>query len=96
VKFQNTDTISLTSGVVCYSRQASGLNLFCFPYAGGGASVFRTWQGRLPDWVTVCAIQPPGRENRIREAAIANVHALVDELLPSIIAHADIPFAFMG
>lgn len=85
-----------TPGVVCYSRQSARLNLFCFPYAGGSASVFRTWQADLPDWVAVCAVQPPGRENRIREAAIGNVNALVDELLPSILAFADIPFAFLG
>lgn len=91
-----SDTVPSTSGVVCYSRKAAKLNLFCFPYAGGGASVFRSWQDSLPDWVAVCAVQPPGRESRIREAAISDVHALVDALLPSVMAHADRPFAFMG
>lgn len=85
-----------TSGVICYSKQKARLNLFCFPYAGGGASVFRAWQGSLPSWVAVCAVQPPGRESRIREATIGNVKALVDDLLPSIIAYTDTPFAFMG
>ena len=84
------------SGLVCSSRQAARLNLFCFPYAGGGASVFRAWPGRLPDWMTVCAVQPPGRESRIKEPAIADVYELVDALLPSILAHTDLPFAFMG
>jgi surfactin synthase thioesterase subunit len=94
--FMNPAIVFFTAGGACHSRQAPRLNLFCFPYAGGGASVFRMWQRSLPDWVAVCAVQPPGRENRIKEAAIADVHVLVEELLPSIIAHTDLPFAFMG
>ena len=31
------------------------LRLFCLPYAGGGASIFRTWPSALPADVAVCA-----------------------------------------
>ena len=36
------------------------LRLFCFPYAGGAAYVFRQWPHFLPDFIDVCAVQPPG------------------------------------
>jgi surfactin synthase thioesterase subunit len=44
-----------------------GRLLFCFPYAGVGASSYRRWPKRIGD-VGVCGLQPPGRENRLREA----------------------------
>ena len=37
------------------------LRLFCFPYAGGGASLFARWGELLPAAIDVCAVQPPGR-----------------------------------
>jgi medium-chain acyl-[acyl-carrier-protein] hydrolase len=40
------------------------MRLFCISYAGGGASVFRSWSDRLPDCVEVCAVQLAGRESR--------------------------------
>jgi len=37
------------------------MRLFCFPYAGGAASVFRDWSDGLPTDVEVCPVQLPGR-----------------------------------
>ena len=52
--------------VIRYRQNAQvRLRLFCFSYAGGGASVFRSWANSLPREVEVCAIQLPGREYRI-------------------------------
>ncbi|MFG1778054.1 thioesterase II family protein [Micromonospora sp. NPDC049051] len=47
-------------------RRSAPVQLFCLPYAGGGASIFRRWQDGLPD-VEVLPVQLPGRENRISE-----------------------------
>src|SRR5579864_5980009 len=41
------------------STQAK-MRLFCFPYAGGGASVFRDWAEHLPAQVAVCPARLPG------------------------------------
>ena len=49
--------------------------LFVFPYAGGGASVFRNWQKEFKD-INVFAAQYPGREDRIAEDPIKNFHEL--------------------
>jgi len=60
--------------------------LFCFPYAGGGASVYRSWIKKFQDSITVCPIQLPGREERIHEKAYTNMTDLVDELEYTILS----------
>ncbi len=86
-----------SSWIVCPKPNPQArLRLFCFAYAGGGAMIFRDWpKDLLPD-LEVCAIQLPGRENRLREAALTRmpllVRALAQEMLPSL----NMPFAFFG
>ena len=70
--------------------------LFCFPYAGGGASFFRTWRERLPSDIEVCAIQLPGRENRLNETPFAKLSSLIDALADVLYPYMDFPFAFFG
>jgi len=70
--------------------------LFCFPYAGGGASIFRTWPQRLPPDIEVCAIQLPGRENRLKETPFAKLSPLIDALADVLYPYMDFPFAFFG
>lgn len=74
----------------------ANLRLFCFPYAGGGATVFRTWQSELPQEVEVCPVQLPGRGRRLKEAAYTNVHTLVQELAQGLFPFLGKPFAFFG
>jgi medium-chain acyl-[acyl-carrier-protein] hydrolase len=51
----------------------ASIRLLCLPHAGAGASVYRTWgKGLLPD-VTVCPIQPPGRERRCGQEPFASL-----------------------
>lgn len=80
-------------------RAATGrarLRLFCLPYAGGGASVFRTWPVGLPPDVEVCPIQLPGRETRLAEAPFSRLAALVDALGEGLRPYLDLPFALFG
>ena len=72
------------------------IRLFCFPYAGGGASAFRSWVNELPPTVELACIQLPGRETRIREIPITNLPELIQQLKPAILPHLTIPFAFFG
>lgn len=72
------------------------LRLFCFAYAGGGASVFRAWPDGLPREVEVCAVQLPGHESRIGEAPHRRLGPLVSALAEAIEPHLDRPFAFFG
>ena len=54
------------------------MRLFCFPYAGGGASAYRGWERELPADVEVCLVQLPGRETRLREPPFRRVEPLVE------------------
>lgn len=77
-------------------RLAPRARLFCFPYAGTGASAYRLWPRALPDALDVCAVQPPGRESRLAEPRATSIAALVAELVPALLPELDRPFAFFG
>lgn len=72
------------------------LRLFCFPYAGGGASLFRRWRDHLPVEVDICPVQLPGRENRRKESPFTQIQPLIDTLLDVLAPYMEIPFAFFG
>jgi medium-chain acyl-[acyl-carrier-protein] hydrolase len=75
---------------------AARFRLFCFPYAGGGAAAFRTWENDLPEDVEVYAVRYPGRESRIADPACRRMPGLLDGLVPAIAPWLDRPFAFYG
>jgi len=72
------------------------LRLFCFPYAGAGASIFRTWSGGLPADVELCPVQYPGRGTRLTETPFTRLAPLVDALAQALRPLLDMPFAFFG
>lgn len=83
--------------VVTHRQVSSGLRLICFPYAGGGASVFRSWgQNAMLSSVEVCAVQLPGREARITEPPVEDLRQLVSLLREALEPYLDRPFAFFG
>lgn len=75
----------------------SGMRLICFPYAGAGASVFRSWADSefLSD-IEVCSIQLPGRESRITELPIGDLCRVVQMLCEALESYLDRPFVFFG
>jgi medium-chain acyl-[acyl-carrier-protein] hydrolase len=72
------------------------VRLFCFPYAGGAAAVFREWAPALPPTVEVCPIQLPGRGSRFREPPFRRLADLVPAALEALRACFDRPFALFG
>ena len=72
------------------------LRLFLFPYAGGGASIFKNWHTRLCTDTDVVTVLPPGRENRFLEPPISSLSKLVDILAAEISALINIPYIFAG
>jgi medium-chain acyl-[acyl-carrier-protein] hydrolase len=72
------------------------LRLFCFPYAGGGASIFRLWRKDLFEDINVCAVQLPGRENRIAEQLYNKLTDLIKAMAEDLEPYLDVPFAFFG
>ncbi|NND53437.1 MAG: thioesterase [Gammaproteobacteria bacterium] len=75
---------------------AAKLRLFCFPYAGAGAAVYRQWPEWLPADIEVAAVQLPGREWRIKEPPLEDLHALALDALDAIRDKLDKPFALLG
>jgi acyl transferase domain-containing protein/acyl-CoA synthetase (AMP-forming)/AMP-acid ligase II/surfactin synthase thioesterase subunit/acyl carrier protein len=61
--------------------------LFCLPYAGAGASLYREWAHALADVADVVAIQPPGREERHGEAPATTMAELVGGLADALERH---------
>lgn len=61
-------------------RRQPRVRLVCFPFAGGAASVFRTWGNLLPDYVDVCPVELPGRGTRYGERLIQDPNELMEEL----------------
>jgi medium-chain acyl-[acyl-carrier-protein] hydrolase len=72
------------------------IRLFCFPYAGGGASAFRSWPARLGSAVDVCAIELPGRETRLGEPFYTSFAQLVEAIDAALAPYLDKPFVFFG
>lgn len=79
------------------SRPAAKIRLFCFPFAGGGAGIYRTWSDALPTEIEVIPVQLPGRERRMAEKPFTAMPSLVDVLLGVLEPHLrERPFAFFG
>ncbi len=72
------------------------MRLFCFHHAGGGASVYRSWQARMSPDVEVYPVQTPGRENRFNEALRTDLDSLAESIAVALLPYQDRPFAFFG
>ncbi|MBY9080405.1 thioesterase [Paenibacillus sp. HN-1] len=72
------------------------LRIFCLPYAGGGASMYRGWEQSLPAGTGWYPIQLPGRENRMAEPSRTDMSALVEDIATAIAPYLQPPFILLG
>ena len=72
------------------------LRLFCFPYAGGAASVFTKVLNGLPAEIEVCPVELPGRGSRLSEPPVKDLASLVEIVAEELAPHLGQPFAFFG
>ncbi|MFI9027691.1 thioesterase II family protein [Streptomyces sp. NPDC053560] len=76
---------------------ASPTQLFCFPHAGGSAPFYFPVSAQLSSVTEVFAVQYPGRQDRRKEVAPADLNTLADQvyeaLRPSLKAR---PTTFFG
>jgi medium-chain acyl-[acyl-carrier-protein] hydrolase len=77
-------------------ESAGSIRLFCFAQAGGGASNFARWQRDAPPDLEICAVQLPGREDRIREPPPVDVPSLLTALAGELSRYFDKPYALYG
>jgi acyl transferase domain-containing protein/surfactin synthase thioesterase subunit len=94
-------TLNLTQDDNCWiirpqTNPQARYRLFCFPYAGAGASIFNSWLAELPSEVEVCLIQLPGRENRLQESPLTRHKPIIETLTPIIKPYLDLPYTFFG
>jgi medium-chain acyl-[acyl-carrier-protein] hydrolase len=75
---------------------ARRIRLFCFPYAGGGASVFHSWSRELPAAIEAHPVRLPGREARWIDPPFTRLSALVEHLANELEPHLGAPYAFFG
>lgn len=72
------------------------LRLFCFPYAGGSAQVFRMWQRNLPAQVELCLVHLPGRGRRMTETPFTRLQPLVQAVADAMVPEINSRFALYG
>ncbi|HTK06063.1 MAG TPA: thioesterase domain-containing protein [Ktedonobacteraceae bacterium] len=72
------------------------IRLFCFHYAGGGASLYRSWSEQTPPLIEICPVQLPGRESRLPEKPFDRLEALLPPLAEALGPYLDMPYAFFG
>lgn len=72
------------------------LRLFCLPYAGGSALIYRQWPQQLPSSVEVCPVQLAGRGSRMKEPFITHSSVIVEQLAVAMRPLLDKPFALFG
>lgn len=72
------------------------VRLFCLPFAGGGASIYRSWGKLIGNEIEVCPIQLPGRENRFSDTPIKQAQAMAQTLANQIQLYSNKPFFIYG
>jgi medium-chain acyl-[acyl-carrier-protein] hydrolase len=84
------------SALIAQVQGTPAIRLFCFPYAGAGATAYHGWAAQLPRGVQVCSVQLPGRASQERAPLQTTALGLVKYLIPALRQQLDLPFAFFG
>lgn len=58
--------------------------------------MFRLWPGLLPSDVELCAIQLPGRGQRLDERPVTDMRRLTDSITEALLPELDLPFLLFG
>lgn len=97
LNFIMTNKSPSNSWIICPKPNPQAkLRLICLPYAGGSATIYRTWPDNLPATVEVCAVELPGRGRQMKSPPITQLDTLVSELAQNLLPFLDKPFAIFG
>lgn len=72
------------------------IDLFCFPYAGSGASIFYSWANYLDPKINIYGFQAPGKEDRISEDLVVDLNTLIQNAVQELKQIINKPFALFG
>lgn len=77
-------------------RPDATVQLFFFPFAGGGASAYTRWHDLLPDCIESWPLEYPGHESRFREPLAPSINDLARLISAQIAALVRGRFALFG
>lgn len=72
------------------------LRLYCLPYAGGSAGLYRSWAEYLPPDIMLYGVEYPGRGRRISEPPLGRIDILAHQLADALAEALDGPYALFG
>ena len=72
------------------------LRLFCFPYSGGTAAIYRSWPEYFGSDVEIAAIELPGRAWRRHEPPLTSLLEASQRCVEGLQALTDVPFMLYG
>jgi medium-chain acyl-[acyl-carrier-protein] hydrolase len=72
------------------------LRVFCIPYAGGSADIYRAWQRWFPEQIDICLVHLPGRGTRVREEPFTQLTPLVKSIAAHIGGEIKVPYVLYG
>jgi surfactin synthase thioesterase subunit len=72
------------------------IKLFCFPYAGASAAVYSRWKRRLPAWIELVAVEPPGHGRRMKEPLQTTLPGLLAAVVAQVQPQPGQPYALFG
>jgi medium-chain acyl-[acyl-carrier-protein] hydrolase len=84
------------SAVIQNPNRPGTQRLFCFPYAGAVAAIYRDWGNILPSSIGVYPVQLPGHGNRLNEPLFKRVDPLVESTAEALMPYLEGSFAFFG
>ena len=92
------DVLTYNEWLLCSElRPQADVRLFCFPYAGGNAQIYRNWSKQINENVEVVAVNLPGHGNRIMEPPISRLDILIRKTVEAIYSYlVEKPFVFFG
>lgn len=79
-----------------FDDSTASVRVFCLPYAGGNASVFRHWQAELGPGLHVVPVRLPGRLDRMAEQPFTRLDELAETLAAEMLPLLDRPYAIFG
>ena len=72
------------------------LRVFCTPYAGGSADIYRLWQRWFPQQIDICLVHLPGRGRRVKEQPFTQLTPLVKAIAANIDGEIKVPYVLYG
>nr|BFE56233.1 alpha/beta fold hydrolase [Dactylosporangium thailandense] len=70
--------------------------VYCLPYAGGSAAIYRPWRRQAPPGIAVVPVQPPGRRERFEEPPLTSAVAMAEQAGAAILPTLRGPYSLFG